>query len=405
MGALDMSWGNPKYNTLLRNGDPQKRLDVAIIGDGFTAGQQALFRDCAQQVVDEFNNTEPMLSYRKHFNFHRINLISAESGTDDPYATPPIQRRTALDTFYSPLGALGDQKDRLVGPDPWVMTVATQSGCPWDAIIVLINYKFFGGGVGVAFPSVAYATVADRKRDGSSANFRRLAIHEAGHAIAKLGDEYGDRVSDIDFSAASGLPSLLPWANVDNNGRSPKWGHWLTTDTLPTSTNVSISTIGAFEGALGIPAGFYKPTQKCYMRKHGEPFCPICAEQWVKIIYEKSKISDSFSPQPRLPLTPILVEPDQQIRFKAKVVKGEGIRTSWYTKKFEDASWKRVQRTPSYQDYKTELPDQNAFPFFGTYWQVHVLLEDRSGLIKTPSIKNSVKQRYTWDLISTKPGI
>jgi len=340
-----------------------------------------------------------MRSYRKHFNFHRINLISAESGTDDHYATPPIQRRTALDTGFSIAGAIGDKKDRLVGPDPWVMAVATMSGCPWDAIIVLINYNIFGGGVGVTFPPVAYASIADRNRDGNQAYFTRLAIHEAGHAIAKLGDEYSDRVTDIDFGAASSFPSLLPWANVDNNGRSPKWRQWLTPGVaLPTNASVSDDTIGAFEGAMGISSGFYKPKQKCYMRKHGEPFCPICAEQWVKVIYEKSKISDSFSPQQ---LLPILVTPDQNIRFKAKVVQGTGIRTTWYKKRLEDASWARVQRTASYEDCRLKFLDTNILPFIGTYWQVRVVLEDRSTRIRTPSIRNLAKQTHTWDLISS----
>ena len=137
------------------------------------------------------------------------------------------------------------------------------------------------------------------------------------------------------------------------------------------------------------------------MRKHGEPFCPICAEQWVKVIYEKSRISDSFSPQPLLPLTPILVNPSQTINFKAKVVKGEGIRTSWYKKRFEDASWTRVQHTASYEDCRIKLPDTNILPILGTYWQVRVVLEDRSTLIRTPSIRTLAKQTQTWDLISS----
>jgi hypothetical protein len=235
MGIADMSWGNPKFNTLVRNGDPLRRLDIAIVGDGYTSSNQSLFRDHAQRVIDEFNATEPFRTYSKHFNFHRINLISAESGTDDQYATPPVQRRTALDTAFSPLSDV-----RLVGPDPWVMAVATMSGCPWDAIIVLINYHIFGGGVGATFPPVGYASVADRKRDGRNANFTRLVIHEASHAIAKLGDEYDDTLPDIDFAAGVSLPNLLPWPNLDTNGQNPKWHRWLTPGVaLPTSAGVS----------------------------------------------------------------------------------------------------------------------------------------------------------------------
>ena len=94
-----VKWGTPRFTTLVDNGDPDNRLDVALIGDGYTAGQQEMFYEDAQQVVEAFTSIEPMKTYIKHFNFHRINVISEESGALDPHVEPPQKPSTALKTF------------------------------------------------------------------------------------------------------------------------------------------------------------------------------------------------------------------------------------------------------------------------------------------------------------------
>ena len=52
MGVRDLSWGSPRFTTLVDNGSPDNRLDVAIVGDGYTADEQSLFHDDAQEIVD-----------------------------------------------------------------------------------------------------------------------------------------------------------------------------------------------------------------------------------------------------------------------------------------------------------------------------------------------------------------
>jgi hypothetical protein len=72
MNLPGVTWGTPRFTTLVDNGPPDKRLDVAIIGDGYTAAQQGMFNDDSRQVIEAFGRIEPMRSYLKHFNFHRI---------------------------------------------------------------------------------------------------------------------------------------------------------------------------------------------------------------------------------------------------------------------------------------------------------------------------------------------
>ena len=47
----EIIWGKSRFTTLERHGNPKNRLDVAIIGDGYTAAQQEMF----QSDVDEID--------------------------------------------------------------------------------------------------------------------------------------------------------------------------------------------------------------------------------------------------------------------------------------------------------------------------------------------------------------
>jgi hypothetical protein len=391
MGVRDLSWGSPRFTTLVENGSPDNRLDVAIIGDGYTAGEQPLFRDDAQEIVDAFAEIEPMRTYFRHFNFHRIDVISPESGCDDPHASPAIKRRTALDTFFSPLA-----ERRLVGPDPWVMVVATESGAPWDKLLVVVNAPRRGGAT-LATMKVAYAS-------RNSSDFPRIMIHEAGHIIAKLIDEYKGDLPDIDFARGWSIPNILPWPNADTNANKPKWWRWLTPQIqLPTPDAADDGdVVGAFEGATYTSFGVYRPQRRCMMRVHSADFCKVCMEQWIRHIYRRSKIADGFLPDYQWPQPPLLVEDSEPIEFSAEVVRSENIRTTWRTKKVEHTRWSRRQRTEDYADFAVTLPANRAFGrTIPTFWFVECTLEDGTNRIRTPSIRKQSRQKHIWHIITT----
>jgi hypothetical protein len=406
MGRQDMSWGTPRFTTLVDNGSPRNRLDIALIGDGYTAAEQDLYQDHVNQVVEAFRRTEPIATYFRHFNFHRINLISAESGTDDRYASPPVRRRTALNTFYSPLA-----DRRLVGPDVWVMTVATLSGAPWDGILVLVNYPIYGGATSPLM-LVAYVSTGTQTRSGHQTGpFTTTAIHEAGHSVAKLMDEYTGDLPDVDFARGWSLPNLLPWANVDMNARKPKWQAWLTPNvSLPTPETEDMGgAVGAYEGAAYTSFAVYRPEQRCLMNGPGRDgrnrssnhFCCVCSEQWIKTIYQKSRLADDFSPPFRLPMPPLLVKAAEPITFCANVVRHEGIQTTWRTKRIQDVRWRRPQHTEEYADFTVALLDSSPSLLAGTYWLVQCLLEDTSPRIRTPAVRKLARQTFTWHLVAS----
>jgi hypothetical protein len=389
MSLLDIDWGEDRYTTLVDNGPSSNRLDVAIIGDGYTADQQDMFNDDVQQIIDEFASVEPMHTYFKHFNFHRINVISKESGTIDPHVDPPATPNTALHTFFSPIA-----ERRLIGPDPWVMFVATKSGAPWDKLLVVVNAPRRGGATLFSM-TVGYAS-------RNSSDFPRIMIHEAGHIIAKVIDEYTGELPDIDFAKDWSLPTLLPWPNVDTNAKRPKWWRWLTPDVhLPTPDDFSNrKKVGAFQGAVYEDFGVYRPQFTCLMRRHRSDFCVVCSEQWIRAIYKRSKIADGFWPEFQLPQPPLLMDANKILTFRADLVRHEGIKTTWRTKRLDHLRWRTRKRSDDYTDFRIRLPRSKMLGRpVPTAWAVECNLEDATDRIRTPAIRRLARQTHIWYVI------
>lgn len=76
---------------LIINGQSSNRIDIVFMGDGYTSAEIA--STYASQINSflayMFGNTaltEPFGTYANFFNIHRIDLISEQSGADNPGA-------------------------------------------------------------------------------------------------------------------------------------------------------------------------------------------------------------------------------------------------------------------------------------------------------------------------------
>ncbi len=398
MGQSDLIWGNPRFETLVGHGDPRQRLDIAIVGDGYRIPQYGRFRANAQALINEFFSHEPFITYAQHFNFHIVNVFSLDSGTDDPTVVPPVVRRTALDTYFSAVsGSPTQHSRRLLGPDPWVESVVTRSGVPWDFILVIVNSTQFGGGTHVNM-RLAYMSNA-------TTDWTRFMVHEAGHSVAKLMDEYAEEgIPDINWPENRVFPVNPPWPNVDTNFSNSKWVLWLTPNVpLPTPDIAAYDgVVGAFRGAAFVPSAVYRPMRRCLMRDRQWPFCRVCEEQWVKVIYGHSSIADGFSPSYIAPQPPLLYSDTEGIRFHASVLHAAGISTTWWTRKQGQVAWRRRRQTDDYADFTTALPaDRVAGLPVSTTWEVRCVLQDASRFIRTDDIRRLARQEHIWRLITT----
>src|ERR1044072_560998 len=88
---------------LLRNGSNGAKLNLVIIGDGFTAADQAAYNTHVTNLLKNLFSKDLYDETMDAFNIYRINANSAQSGVTKVAAsgTVTVAKNTALDYRYS----------------------------------------------------------------------------------------------------------------------------------------------------------------------------------------------------------------------------------------------------------------------------------------------------------------
>lgn len=260
------------------NGPASERFNIVLVSEGYQKNEVANFYIHCQQFVDKLFATAPFKDMRCAFNIYRLDVISSDSGANDPIAcggtgaTP----KTYFDATYC--GFEGIRRALTVNAT-LARTVVEQYVPEWHQILVVVNSTIWGGTGG----TVGTTSLAP--------DWEHIAIHEMGHTAFGLADEYPYlKGCDIDTSHDSytGPEPLAPnvTTNIDRN--TIKWRDLVLPSTpLPTTVNpdcrlcdtqtnpVPDGTVGAFEGALYHHCGVYRPEYNCAMRVIA-PFCKVC---------------------------------------------------------------------------------------------------------------------------------
>jgi hypothetical protein len=289
-----------------KHGDPSAKLDFLILGDGYTAGERTKFEKDAQRLTKVLFETEPFKSRRQDFNVRAIFTASAESGISRP--SSGIHRRPPIGTSYD---AFRSERYILTYENKAFREIA--SWAPYEVVEILVNNDTYGGG-GIFN---LYSTVA---ADSMWAPY--IFIHEFGHHLAGLADEY--YTSDVAYNPPA--QKVEPWEpNVTAllDAKALKWRSMLSPGTpVPTPWDKEAfetfsremqerrrqirkegrpeaemdelfgrekereekmfageryaGKIGAFEGANYEAKGFYRPQTNCIMFTRTDFFCQVC---------------------------------------------------------------------------------------------------------------------------------
>ena len=271
--------------TIRNNGDPANRVDIAILGDGYTAAQLGLYAADVEAFVDGLFNQEPFQEYRRYFNVHRVDVMSTESGADHPERQPPLFRATALEATYNCFAI-----QRLICVDTSKVFDVLQRSMPpveRDVVIVIVNDPEYGGSGG----SVAVAS--------TNTQVVELVLHELGHSFGLLADEYDTDPQLCNNSVEPFEPNVtrqvvrsgIKW----NVGGSPPTG-WVDLSTPIPTNNPVPGIVGLFEGARYCTRGMFRPTFNSKMRSLDRPFEQVNSEQLIRRVYNWVSPIDSSEP-------------------------------------------------------------------------------------------------------------
>ena len=266
------------------------RVDILVLGDGYTSAEQALFNTDAENLRVSMFNYSPYKQYANMVNWTTTFTASAQSGSDHPpflagCTSTSCCADTAAQSDPKAAGAgifvntafdgrfCTSQIHRLVTINSAKVNAAAAAYPDSDQLIVLMNDSVYGGSGG----SIAVTT--------TNANAKLIVIHEYGHTFHDLADEYTSPYPG--YPACSDIsPSNTCEVNVTNqtNASLIKWNSWLTSgNAIPTPAGTA--GIGLFEGARYQTTGVYRPANACGMRSLGAQFCSICSQAYVLKLY------------------------------------------------------------------------------------------------------------------------
>jgi hypothetical protein len=310
-----------KVWSVFESGPPSEKLDLVILGDGYTAAQMEKFHADTRRLVDALFQEEPFRSRKADFNVWAVDTPSAESGVSRPHAG--VFRRSALSTHYS---SFDSERYVLTYDNRTVRDVA--AAAPYEFMIILVNERTYGGGGIYNLFSTAAA---------DSAFSVYLFVHEFGHNFGGLGDEY--YTSDVAYETgaavkpepwepnltalhdpanlkwkdlvAAGTPIPTPWdkeafekysreiqekrrklraAGAPEEEIEKLFREEQAYETKLLAGMKYSGQVGAFEGAGYEAKGLYRPRTDCIMFTRDEVgFCPVCRHAIDRVIDQYSR--------------------------------------------------------------------------------------------------------------------
>jgi len=253
------------------NGEDDARFVCVLLAEGYTVAESEKFKDDYKNVISYIFSSSPWKEYKSFVNFYTIFTPSNQSGADHP--SQNIYVDTAFDATFDSYGV-----SRLLTVNDGKAFDAVAQIPTFDAVFILVNDDTYGGSAG--------ATIVFSSNQSAG----EIALHEAGHFIGHLADEY-ETAYAADPNVA-GVPNITSENEID----AIPWKDWIGPETpLPTPETIT-DTIGLFEGAGYSTVGIYRPKHICKMRMLGAPYCEICAEALIRSLYNFVRPIDKFGP-------------------------------------------------------------------------------------------------------------
>jgi hypothetical protein len=305
----------PSPGTLIefeKHGDPANKVDLLLLGDGYTAAERQKFEADSKRLLAVLFATSPFKERRTDFNVWGLVPAARESGISRP--STGIHRSNPVSSTYD---AFGSERYVLAFDNKAFRRYASYA--PYDVVEIMVNGRTYGGGGIYGL----YSTVAV---DNAEAPY--VFVHEFGHHIAALADEYytspvaylpatkreepwEPNVSALLDPAAlkwkdlvtPGTPLPTPWPKEEYEKRSRAYQEVrakLRADNRPEAEMEALfaknkrddtamfakfkGIVGAYEGARYEATGYFRPEADCIMFTRSDFFCAVCRRALERVM-------------------------------------------------------------------------------------------------------------------------
>lgn len=266
---------------------------LVFLAEGFQADEAEAFFQAATELSQALFRYAPFDRLRPYMQVHAVMTPSNDSGIGFNEAGQPLDTRFAVNP-----NALGMPRYALSTEVHAIRNAAMV--VPYHSIVILTNsHEYHGSGI---FQTYAIAPAFHPRREF-------LVLHELGHSLAGLADEYFHDTPG--YAASAGIiepyqPNITSKAGLD----TLKWQQLVSEGTpIPTPWNQQAfmqnrqmstltaepyqSVVGAFQGANYSAGHYYRPALACIMLLDmgDNHFCPVCQQAIVEQI--ESQLSAS----------------------------------------------------------------------------------------------------------------
>lgn len=309
MGTGDGTVGG--LTKILDNGPNANRANIVLVAEGFRGSEQTAFETACADFVAALQAEPWYPVLGGAINVHRLNVSSNQSGADDPATCGDgaTGSGTMVATYFDATYCNGGIRRCLSGNSTLVRDTIDALLPVWQSAAVLVNSTERGG---CASGNVFWTAL--------SSDWKEVVLHELGHSLFGLADEYqtwaGCDSGEAGHDNASPIEPMEPNITVATTRATLKWRHHVRPEVpIPTMENPDCSQcdtrpnvlpspqkVGLFEGAGYFHCDLYRPAYTCRMRESDKPFCPVCIEAMA------DRLGTFMAPNPALEVVPTLVD-------------------------------------------------------------------------------------------------
>ena len=275
--AASISSGPPQDVTLLRKADAVNApcgFNVLIVPEAFQ--DMGAFHAAAQSLVGSVLQDSTWGAYAHAANFWVEDIVSQ----DDTYFDPAngIPRNTAF---------MGELQGRAIIPRQvpnatWARVAGAIRATDAKLLGVIVNTDIYAGSAAPFMSGQVRYVQLTRNPETDD-----IVLHELGHSLLALGDEYNDNPPPCDPAQNEKSPKPDDEPECAPRSMAKAWSRGRRGVGTPLPWSAAYCT-----------SGVWHPTESCLMHTLRTPMCPVCAAQMLAVLGPPPSLTPTPTPAP-----------------------------------------------------------------------------------------------------------